>query len=158
MAWPVLTANDVLPGEPSSESASTVGQQLFDRDVQALSKGSTYAFTDTTTASTSYVTKESKQVYIPSFVESGDFLTVYVELWNSGANNTLYQLLDVGSAGVGTEQTYTNGTTHEWHGSVLTLGAWAGTFRTIEIQIKVVAGTGNVGCQDVLANLWFTAQ
>jgi len=158
MAWPALTANDVMPGEPVSEAADTVGQQLFDRDVMVLNKGTTYAFDDNTTASTSPVQIATKQVRIPDAMESGDFIFCYVETWNSGANNTTVYLYDLGTTTLGPGLINSNGTTHEWKKPGLTLGAWGGTFRTIEVWGKAAAGTSSFSGADCLANLWFVAQ
>jgi len=161
MAWPTITANDFLSGEPVSDAATTDGEELFERDVMVLNKGTTYAFDTATTTSTSagaLTPAVSKQVYIPSCMESGDFIFCYIEIWNSGANNTTVYLYDLGSTTRGTGLVNTNGTTHEWKKPGLTLGAWAGTYRTIEIHGKVAAGTGSYSAEDVLANFWFVAQ
>jgi hypothetical protein len=161
MAWPTLTANDVLPGEPVSEAADSTGQMLYDRDEMVLNKGTTYAFDVATTASVTQSALTAavlKQVYIPANLESGDYLHCYVETWNSGANNTSIYLYDVGSTTYGTRGLNDAGTTHEWQPSRLTLGAWGGTFRTIEIRGKVAAGTGSFRATDCFANMWFSAQ
>ena len=159
MAWPALTANDVMPGEPTSDSADTVGQQLFDRDIMLLNKGTTYAFAlQTTAALTPGVMLVSKQVYIPAAMESGDSLYCSVEIWNSGANTTFIKLYDLVSATDGPTLLNNTGTTHKWIAPRIVLGAWGGTFRTIEVWGYVSAGTGSYLAEDLLANMWFVAQ
>ena len=124
-----------------------------------LNKGTTYAFDEATTASTSAVQLVTKKIRFPACIESGDFLTITSEVWNSGAYTTYYYVYDPGSTTFGTEETNTNGTTHEFLSSTLTLGAWAGTIRAIRIYAKTQAsGTAHVSAEDLLANMWFVAK
>ena len=124
-----------------------------------MNKGTTYAFDEATTASTSAVLLVTKKLRFPSFVESGDFLTIASEVWNTGAYDSYYYIYDLATTTFGTEQINTNGTTHEWKSSVLTLGAWAGTIRSVQVWAKTEAsGTAHVSAENMLANMWFTAQ
>jgi hypothetical protein len=144
MAWPSTNSGDYVSGDYVKET----GKDLFQRVIEAQSAGWHWHFDEVTEAGSSYVSKVSRDFWLPPWAKTGATVEVSFMLKRTGGT-TAYGRAVVASTN-GTEQSAT-GTAYGRVTSVVTLASDLGdTVQTFEVELK---GDGTSSAQAIVDEL-----
>lgn len=148
-AWPALSANDVVSGEP----AETVGRLIFDQQ-EALTgaRCSGLMFTDVSTAAAAYTTIATLRFRVPAYGIAAKKIRFYARCRVLAAATANFRIIN--GATLGTDSANITSTTFAGFFSDLVIQAgWPSTIIDLTVQGKTSASTVVVGGEQLAANI-----
>lgn len=160
MAWPALTADDVRSGA----GAKTLGRDLYDREAIAVTRRTTWYFTEVN-FTTTLADVNTQAWRVPPWALTGAVIKIIVRAKRAGAvsGNASFRLRETGGPTNGTTIVTALTTSYAYYELDLTVpdGTWASALKTLAVQAQRPASGADadwfIECDNMGSNLQFGA-